>query len=89
MQRDFGQLYEDAVKLASAAGVPPPMASSGADAAVPVPADVVNRAQRLLLSTGGYDVEATARDAQQLQVKVRAPYGVESGALRPALPPQL
>lgn len=40
-----------------------------------MPADVLNKAQRLLLSTGGYDVEAVARDAQQLQVKVRA--GVE------------
>ena len=31
---------------------------AGADA---VPADVLNRAHRLLLSTGGYDVEAAAR----------------------------
>ena len=33
-------------------------------------AEVMNRAQRLLLSTGGFDVEAAAREAQLLQLKV-------------------
>jgi hypothetical protein len=33
-----------------------------------VSSDVLNRAQRLLLATGGYDVEAAARDAAQLRV---------------------
>jgi len=56
-QRDLSVLYEDVMRLA------------GAETAVPV--DFVNRAQRLLLANGGYDVEAARRAAQSLTVKVR------------------
>jgi hypothetical protein len=55
-QRGFSQLYEDAARLAGDGGAAP-------DA-------VISRAQRLLLSTGGFDVEAATRDAQELQLKV-------------------
>ncbi len=68
LQRDLGQLYDDAMRLASADAPH----HAGADA---VPADVLNRAQRLLLSTGGYDVEAAARDAHQLHVNVSGGMG--------------
>ena len=66
LQRDLGQLYDDAMRLATDA----PHHAGYRGGGEAVPADVLNRAHRLLLSTGGYDVEAAARDAHQLQVKV-------------------
>ena len=70
-QRDFSQLFDDAERLAA-----PPLHANGHNDAVvdmsDVPPDVVNRAQRLLLSTGTFDVQAAERDAQELQFKVRS-----------------
>ena len=60
LQRDLSQLYEDAVRMGTGA-------RAGEQASA---AEVMNRAQRLLLSTGGFDVEAAAREAQLLQLKV-------------------
>jgi hypothetical protein len=57
----LNQLYQDAIQLSGAVTV--------ADAAAN-PQEHLGRAQRLLLTTGGIDVEAGAREAQQLELKV-------------------
>lgn len=61
-QRDLAQLYDDAQRLGGAA--------TRDDDATVAP-DVVNRAQRLLLLTGGFDIEAATREAHDLQLRVR------------------
>ena len=58
LQRDLTQLYDDAVRMGATA-------SEQASAV-----EVMSRAQRLLLSTGGFDVESATREALQLQLKV-------------------
>jgi hypothetical protein len=61
LQRGFDQLYQDAIELSGAV--------TPADAAAN-PQEHLGKAQRLLLTSAGIDVEAGAREAQQLELKV-------------------
>ena len=58
IKRDLAQLLDDALLLATASAGPT------------LPGDVVNRAQRLLLSEGGFDVDASTRESRSLTLKV-------------------